>query len=305
MQPDGPVHGPSAAAGADAALLAAAEPASQDALQAYLKQIRRAELFSADEEFETAGRARAGDFQARQAMVEHNLRLVVAMARQQSGRGLPLADLIEEGNLGLLQAIERFEPERGFRFSTYASWWIRQAMEHALMQQARLVRLPAHVLRDLNQVLRARRAIETERLQGVDAVRAEDIAHRLQRPVDEVHSLLAHLESPLSLDLSLDGDGQESLLHALADAGAVDPIGQCLHHEADTLLRQSLVGLSAREREVLACRFGLDDHDPETLHALAQRLGLTRERVRQIQIEALAKLRRQLAKQGVERDSLF
>lgn len=305
MDPDAPVPGPSAAAGADAALLAVSDAASQDSLQAYLKQIRRAELFSADEELETARRARAGDFQARQAMVEHNLRLVVAMARQQSGRGLPLADLIEEGNIGLLQAIERFEPERGFRFSTYASWWIRKSMEHALMQQARLVRLPTHVLRELNQVLRARRAIEAERLQGSDAVRAEDIAGRLQRPVVEVQALLAHLESPLSLDLSLDGDGQESMLDVLADAEAADPIGQCLHHEADELLRQSLAGLSAREREVLACRFGLDERDPETLDALAQRLGLTRERVRQIQIEALAKLKRQLAKQGVERDSLF
>jgi RNA polymerase nonessential primary-like sigma factor len=305
MDPDAPVPGPSAAAGADAALLSGADAASQDSLQAYLRQIRRAELFSADEEYETACRARAGDFAARQAMVEHNLRLVVAMARQQSGRGLPLADLIEEGNVGLMQAIERFEPERGFRFSTYASWWIRQAMERALMQQARLIRLPVHVLRELNQVLRAKRALEAQR--GDAAVRAEDIATQLQRPVDEVVALLAHLEAPLSLDASLDRheDGSESVGDGVADSESTDPLGLCLHHEADELLRQILAGLSVREREVLACRFGLDDRDPETLDALAQRLGLTRERVRQIQIEALAKLKRQLARQGVERDSLF
>ena len=305
MDPDAPVPGPSAAAGADAALLAGTDAASQDSLQAYLRQIRRAELFSADEEYETACRARAGDFAARQAMVEHNLRLVVAMARQQSGRGLPLADLIEEGNVGLMQAIERFEPERGFRFSTYASWWIRQAMERALMQQARLIRLPVHVLRELNQVLRAKRGLEAQR--GDATVRAEDIATQLQRPVDEVVALLAHLEAPLSLDASLDRheDGGESIGDGVADSDSTDPLGLCLHHEADELLRQILAGLSAREREVLACRFGLDDREPETLDALAQRLGLTRERVRQIQIEALAKLKRQLARQGVERDSLF
>jgi RNA polymerase nonessential primary-like sigma factor len=131
-------------------------------LQTYLREIRRAPLLTPQEEFDTATRARAGDFAARQAMIEHNLRLVVSIAKNYLGRGLPMTDLIEEGNLGLMHSIGKFEPERGFRFSTYASWWVRQSIERAIMHQARLVRLPVHVVRELNHVLKARRALEAE-----------------------------------------------------------------------------------------------------------------------------------------------
>ena len=134
-----------------------------DTLQTYLREIRRAPLFSPEEEYETAVRARGGDFAARQQMIERNLRLVVSIAKNYLGRGLPLTDLIEEGNLGLMHATSKFEPERGFRFSTYASWWIRQSIERSIMHQARLVRLPVHVVRELNQLLRARRALESQR----------------------------------------------------------------------------------------------------------------------------------------------
>ena len=149
-----------------------------NALQAYLRDIRRTPLLTPQQEFDTAQAARAGDFEARQAMIEHNLRLVVSIAKNYLGRGLPMSDLIEEGNLGLMHAIGKFEPERGFRFSTYASWWIRQSIERALMHQARLVRLPVHIVRELNQVLKARRALEALRSQdGQEAVvRAEEIA---------------------------------------------------------------------------------------------------------------------------------
>lgn len=281
-----------------------------NALQLYLRGIRRAPLLSAQQEFSTASAARQGDFAARQAMIEHNLRLVVSIAKRFLGRGLPLSDLIEEGNLGLMHAIDKFEPERGFRFSTYASWWIRQAIERALMHQARLIRLPVHVVRDLNQVLRARRALEALPSVLDSNASIEAIAQALGRPVSEVAELLTYQELPISLDAPLDRqadspNSSEVLVDQVVDELAQDPAGQRLHHEAETWLQQGLASLSDREREVLAGRYGLSEREPETLDALALRLGLTRERVRQIQIEALAKLKRNLARQGVHRDALF
>jgi RNA polymerase nonessential primary-like sigma factor len=285
-----------------------------DTLQTYLREIRRAPLFTPEEEYATAVRARGGDFDARQSMIERNLRLVVSIAKNYLGRGLPLTDLIEEGNLGLMHATAKFEPERGFRFSTYASWWIRQSIERAIMHQARLVRLPVHVVRELNQVLRARRALEGERaLAGEDGdrpVRVDRIAERVGRPVQEVADLLRFAEQPTSLDAPRDGarDGDatgESLLEGVADDGHDDPEGQLLHHELGSLVDSELLELSKREREVLTGRFGLYHREPETLEALAERLGLTRERVRQIQQEALTKLKRHMQRRGIDRDSVF
>lgn len=289
--------------------LGPADGDATNALQAYLRDIRRTPLLTPQEEYETAVKARSGDFDARQAMIEHNLRLVVSIAKNYLGRGLPMSDLIEEGNLGLMHAIGKFEPERGFRFSTYASWWIRQAVERALMHQARLVRLPVHIVRELNQVLKARRALEAVAAQrgGEGVVRAEDVAQSLGRPVDEIAELLAYAELPSSLDSPVDrnGDGGESMLDLVADEQAVDPVGHRLSHELEDLLKSGLASLSDREREVLAGRYGLADREPETLDILAVRLGLTRERIRQIQIEALAKLKRNMMRQGISRDSIF
>ncbi|MFG6457917.1 RNA polymerase sigma factor RpoS [Roseateles sp. BYS96W] len=280
-----------------------------NALQAYLRDIRRTPLLTPQQEFDTAVAARAGDFKARQAMIEHNLRLVVSIAKNYLGRGLPMSDLIEEGNLGLMHAIGKFEPERGFRFSTYSSWWIRQSIERALMHQARLVRLPVHIVRELNQVLKARRALEAlQSAAGAESrVRAEDVAQALGRPVDEVAELLAYAELPSSLDSPVDrnGEGGESMLDLVADEQAVDPLGLRLSHEVEELLQHGLASLNEREREVLAGRYGLSDREPETLDVLAIRLKLTRERIRQIQIEALAKLKRNMMRHGVDRDSIF
>ncbi|PZP31568.1 MAG: RNA polymerase sigma factor RpoS [Roseateles depolymerans] len=280
-----------------------------NALQAYLRDIRRTPLLTPQQEFETAQAARAGDFRARQAMIEHNLRLVVSIAKNYLGRGLPMSDLIEEGNLGLMHAIGKFEPERGFRFSTYASWWIRQSIERALMHQARLVRLPVHIVRELNQVLKARRALEA--LQSAQAgdgrVRVDEVAQAIGRPVDEVAELLAYAELPSSLDAPVDrtGEGGEAMVDLVADEQAIDPAGQRLTHEVEALLSHGLASLNDREREVLAGRYGLADREPETLDVLAIRLKLTRERIRQIQIEALAKLKRNMLRHGVDRDSIF
>ncbi|HEX2009541.1 MAG TPA: RNA polymerase sigma factor RpoS [Roseateles sp.] len=280
-----------------------------NALQAYLRDIRRTPLLTPQQEYDTAVRARAGEFAARQAMIEHNLRLVVSIAKNYLGRGLPMSDLIEEGNLGLMHAIGKFEPERGFRFSTYASWWIRQSIERALMHQARLVRLPVHIVRELNHVLKARRALEALRSQsGSEAVvRAEDIAALLEQPLAHVAELLAYAELPSSLDSPVDrnGEGGESMMDLVADEQAVDPMGLRLSHELEALLEHGLATLNEREREVLAGRYGLADREPETLDVLAIRLGLTRERIRQIQIEALNKLKRNMVRHGISRDAIF
>jgi RNA polymerase nonessential primary-like sigma factor len=281
-------------------------------LQTYLREIRRAPLLTPQEEFDTATRARAGDFSARQAMIEHNLRLVVSIAKNYLGRGLPMTDLIEEGNLGLMHSIGKFEPERGFRFSTYASWWIRQNIERAIMHQARLVRLPVHVVRELNQVLKARRALEAEsaRNGGHDRpVRVDAVAAAVGRPVQEVSDLLRFSELPTSLDAPLErypaDNGAESMLDSVADDGATDPMSLTLSNEVEQLLNHGLDELNDREREVLAGRYGLRDREPETLEVLAERLGLTRERIRQIQQEALLKLKRRMIRNGVDRDSIF
>ena len=223
-----------------------------------------------------------------------------------------MSDLIEEGNLGLMHSIGKFEPERGFRFSTYSSWWIRQSIERAIMHQARLVRLPVHVVRELNQVLKARRALEAARNfdgGGDGQVRAEDVAAFIGRPVQAVSDLLRYAEQPTSLDAPLDRSQPEghsdSLLDSVADDGATDPMALALTIEVEHLLELGLDELNEREREVLAGRYGLRDREPETLEVLADRLNLTRERIRQIQQEALVKLKRRMLRNGISRDSIF
>jgi RNA polymerase nonessential primary-like sigma factor len=282
---------------------------SADALAVYLRGVRRTELFTPQEEFEAATRARAGDFAARQSMIEHNLRLVVSIAKGYMGRGVPMADLIEEGNLGLMHAIDKFEPERGFRFSTYATWWIRQSVDRALMYQGRAVRLPVNVVREVQQVLRARRVLENDPVlaaQRPEGIRVEDIAALLGQEPSHVSDLLAMAEAPRSLDASLDHSGEEQTLgDSLVDVLALDPSDVTQAHEVDHLLESWVATLSGREREVLEGRFGLHDRDPETLDVLSQRLGLTRERVRQVQNEALQKLKRHIMRRGIKREFLM
>jgi len=286
---------------------------SSDTVTLYLREVRRTELFTREQEFETATLARAGDFAARQSMIEHNLRLVVSIAKGYIGRSVPLADLIEEGNLGLMHAIDKFEPQRGFRFSTYATWWIRQSVERAVMNQGRVVRLPVHVVRELRQALQARRTLENDPdfaatrngFEG-ESVRVEDVAALLGRDVQDVAELLALAETPKSLDAVMDRAGDEYTLgDSMPDELTPDPIGVMQNHEVECLLDDWIDEMSDRDREVLEGRFGLHDREPETLEVLSDRLGLTRERVRQIQHDALIKLKRRMVRDGFTRLALF
>ncbi len=306
-QPGGEV--PANQAVSEALALSEGAQESGDSLSLYLKGVRRTQLFTSEQEYATAMRARAGDFAARQSMIEHNLRLVVSIAKGYMGRGVPLSDLIEEGNLGLMHAIDKFDPERGFRFSTYATWWIRQSVDRALMYQGRAVRLPVNVVRELQQVLRARRALENDAAfvaARPDGIRVEDIASLLGRDPSTVADLLAMAEMPRSLDASLDRGGDDQTLgDTLVDELTMEPDNVTQAHEVEHLLGEWLATLSGREKEVLQGRFGLYDSEPETLDVLSTRLGLTRERVRQVQNEALLKLKRHLMRRGIGKEALF
>lgn len=277
---------------------------STDTTQHYLNQIGLRPLLTQPEEVHFATLAKAGDFAARQKMIEHNLRLVVSIAKHYINRGVVLLDLIEEGNLGLIRAIEKFEPERGFRFSTYATWWIRQSIERAIMNQARTVRLPVHMVRELNQILRAKYYLEAQHHDGKDAT-AEDIAHLIDRPIEDVQDILALSEHAASLDAPLDNDPQSSLIDLLPGNGDDGPDVMAQQHEITVLVRDWLQRMPDKQRVVIVRRFGLDDDDPATLEELASEMGVTRERIRQIQQEALIKLKRALTARGVNKDALL
>jgi RNA polymerase nonessential primary-like sigma factor len=273
-----------------------------DVTQLYFNEIGHNHLLTVEEELRYARLAKAGEFQARQKMIEHNLRLVVNIAKHYANRGLALLDLIEEGNLGLIHAIEKFDPERGFRFSTYATWWIRQSIERAIMYQSRTIRLPVHVIKELNTVLRAMRHLEThsEREPTV-----EDVAHLVARGPDDVRRLLVLNERMASLDAPLDIDPMLSVGESLADENCMTPEARLELLEMEEQVETWLDQLSERQRNVIERRYGLTGTEICTLEQLAQDLNLTRERVRQIQLEALSSLRRILRRSGIKRDVLF
>ena len=273
-----------------------------DVTQLYLNEIGQAPLLSAQQEVELARLSRQGDFAARQKMIEHNLRLVVNIAKHYANRGLALLDLVEEGNLGLIHALEKFDPERGFRFSTYATWWIRQNIERAIMNQSRTIRLPVHVIKELNIYLRAHRHLETH---GMADPSPEDIAGLTGHEVEDVRRMLALNERVASLDAPLDVDPDLSLGEAIADENAQLPEDFLQHVEVEKHVREWLSQLSDKQRWVIERRFGLNGHEIATLEDLAQELKVTRERVRQIQMEALRLLRLLLRRRGVSREELL
>jgi RNA polymerase nonessential primary-like sigma factor len=274
----------------------------EDVTQLYLTEIGAKPLFTPAEELATARLVREGDFAARQRMIEHNLRLVVNIAKHYLNRGIPLLDLIEEGNLGLIHALEKFDPERGFRFSTYATWWIRQNIERGIMNQSRTIRLPVHIVKEINVVLRAMRHLESadKRDSTVDR-----IAALIDRPVEDVRRILSLNEHIASLDAPLEIDPNHTMAEIIADDGGSDPESLLQSSEVGGLVDDWMAQLTDRQRSVIERRYGLNGADVATLDVIAGDLGLTRERVRQIQMEGLDRLRKIVKRGNISRDSLL
>ena len=273
-----------------------------DATQLYLGEIGFSPLLSAEEEVYFARKALKGCEASRKRMIESNLRLVVKISRRYNNRGLALLDLIEEGNLGLIRAVEKFDPERGFRFSTYATWWIRQTIERAIMNQTRTIRLPIHVVKELNVYLRAAREL-SQKLDHEPT--AEEIAEALDKPVEDVTKMLRLNERITSVDTPIGGENDKALLDILADEKEFGPEENLQDSDIKANIVTWLQELNPKQREVLARRFGLMGYEPSTLEDVGAEIGLTRERVRQIQVEALRRLRDMLSHQGLSLESLF
>lgn len=273
-----------------------------DVTQIYLNDIGSNALLTPVEEKTLAREAKAGNFESRQKMIKHNLRLVVNIAKHYINRGLTLLDLIEEGNIGLMHALEKFDPERGFRFSTYATWWIRQSIERAIMNQSRTIRLPVHVIKELNVYLRASRQLETK--MGHEPS-MEDIAAAVGKPVEDVRRIMSLNERMASLDAPLDIDPMLSIGESIPDEQSEEPETMLQNAEVERYVQEWLGQLSEKQRTVIERRYGLNGYEICTLEELAENMSLTRERVRQIQIEGLENLRRILRRKGVSKEMLL
>ncbi len=272
-----------------------------DPTRQYLDEIGVSPLLTADQEKELSRRAQRGDETARQRMIESNLRLVVKIARRYINRGLPLLDLIEEGNLGLIHAVKKFDPERGFRFSTYATWWIRQAIERGIMNQSRTVRLPIHIIKDINSCLRATRHLH----QALDRLpNSAEIAEYLERDVSDVERLMAlHQRVVLSPGRAdEEGEGPVDRLQSRKEA---EPSRCAQKEDVHDIVDHWVCELSDKQRAVVERRFGLHGYRRATLEQIGDEIGVTRERVRQIQLDALKNLREMMERSGISGDSLL
>ncbi|HUG98574.1 MAG TPA: RNA polymerase sigma factor RpoS [Gammaproteobacteria bacterium] len=276
--------------------------ASPDATRLYLSEIGFSPLLTAEEEVYYSRRARRGDEAARKRMIESNLRLVVKIARRYMNRGLPLLDLIEEGNLGLIHAVKKFDPEKGFRFSTYATWWIRQTIERAIMNQTRTIRLPIHVVKEINVYLRASRRL-TQQLDREPTT--DEIATLLDREPTEVHRMLGLNDRLVTSGSIMGRDGERNLLDMIPDDDEADPSTQCQTDDIHDVLEHWLERLTDKQRAVVERRFGLHGHERATLEQVGEQIGVTRERVRQIQMDALARLRSIMESHGLSQDTLL
>ena len=273
-----------------------------DATRMYLSEIGFSPLLSAEEEVYYSRLAQKGDEAGRRRMIESNLRLVVKIARRYINRGLAFLDLIEEGNLGLIRAVEKFDPERGFRFSTYATWWIRQTIERGIMNQTRTIRLPIHVVKELNSYLQAARKLT----QSLDhEPNAEEIAELLDKPLADVKRMLKLNERVTSVDIPVGRDSDKSVLDAIPDENNPDPSDLLQDEDVLTNLETWIAQLSSKQREVVERRFGLHGYKISTLEEVGNEIGVTRERVRQIQMDALKRLREILESEGFSSEILF
>ena len=269
-----------------AAVLAAPVETTTDALQLFLREAGRHPLLTAAQEVALAKRVERGDEEAKQRLVESNLRLVVSIAKRSRNQGLPFLDLIQEGAFGLIRAVEKFDWRRGYKFSTYATWWIRQAVTRALAEKARTIRMPVHIVERLQKMNRAERTLPTQLGREPSL---EEIAEEASLPIEQARQVRAAARAATSLDQPV-GDQEDAVVGDFLAGEELLPDEQVELSLRSQALQQALAGLSERERHVLVLRYGLDDDEPKTLEEIGRRLGLTRERIRQIQVEALGRL---------------
>lgn len=266
--------------------------ATADAIKLYLKDVQKSHLLTAEDERELAGKIANGDEAARDRMIESNLRLVVKIAKRYMNRGLPFLDLIEEGNLGLIKAVEKFKVSKGCRFSTYATWWIRQSIERALVNQSRTIRLPVHVSDDINKLIKiSRELVQRLKRDPTD----EELADATDRSVAHVRKMMVLVRKTYSIEHPMGEHDDYSLIDTIEDENSPDPVGMIEELESFSRVLNLMGHLTETEREILMMRFGLDDREPETLDTIGRIFGVTRERIRQIEAKSLANLRKAVA----------
>jgi len=269
-----------------------------DAIKLYLKEIQKSTLLTAEEERQLAGLIAEGDDAARARMIESNLRLVVKIAKRYMNRGLPFLDLIEEGNMGLIKAVEKFKVSKGCRFSTYATWWVRQSIERALVNQSRTIRLPVHVADDINKFVKVNREL-VQRLKRDPSI--DEIASTMGVEVAYVRRMMILLKKTYSIEHPMGDNNDYSLIDTIEDKNLTDPGSMIEDLDRFAHVLEWMDDLTETEREILALRFGLDDREPQTLDTIGQKFGVTRERIRQIEAKSLAKLRKTL-EEKVDKD---
>ncbi|SMY35209.1 RNA polymerase sigma factor RpoS [Photobacterium andalusiense] len=272
-----------------------------DVVRLYLNEISLKPLLTKSDEILYSRKSLLGDENAKRVLIESNLRLVVSLAKKYRASTLLLSDLIDEGNIGLITAVEKFDPEKGFRFSTYASWWIKQTIERAIHNQSRTIRLPVHVSKEVNTILRAHRDLMSK---NNNEPSPEEIADYLKRDVSEVSSLMTNNLNVLSFEQTLNDDDNHSLSYFVADENAkLDK--ELETNDMQVITKKVLSKLSERDREIICRRFGLLGYEPQTLQEVADAVGLTRERIRQLQIKNLTRLKRSLVNDNYDMEMLF